>query len=138
MRNKLKWLLSVLFIFTIVGWCFYQSKISYRERLRHDFGLDITGFSSKLLEEKRDGEIDAGYYFAKIKFENAVMLKEVIKQKKFKKLPLKIDLPIYQRMSDIISDSSGYGCLDQISEMNYKIIVLDDKKNELIVYSQYF
>lgn len=138
MRNRTK-IIIIIFLVIGISWFYLQRRQSYSERLKWEFGINIKDLSLSLVEERHIGEIDAGYYFARIKLEKPSDVKKLMAQRKFNKMPIDIPFSIYEGMQDIASDTLGLFFIEKNRDkLDYKIIIIDTESYEIIVYDQYF
>jgi hypothetical protein len=131
-----------LYIILIISMLFSCSLTpKYIKQLNAQFELDVQKNTVSIISENEKwGPNGDGYYLARLYFKDSSQVKKLLKQRKFKSLPIKEDLPISEIHRELSYLQNGYYLLevDESDPRDFKIVTLDSGKNEMIFYYQLY
>jgi hypothetical protein len=113
----------------------------YIKQLNMQFGLDVQKNAvSVISENEKWGPNGDGFYLAMLSFKDTSEVKKLLKQGKFRSLPIKEDLPISEIHRELSYLQKGYYLLevDQSDSRDFRIVTFDLVKNEVIFYYQLY
>lgn len=139
MENKSLYSILSILIISMLFSCSLTPK--YIKQLHAQFGLDVQKNAvSVISENEKWGPNGDGFYLAILSFKDTSEIQKLLKQGKFKSLPIKEDLSISEIHRELSNIQSGYYLLevDKFDPGDFKIVTVDLVKNEMIFYYQLY